>query len=112
MLSWFRPRLTYANVTATLGVFLGLGGGAYAVSTTLPKNSVGTEQIKDAAVTRPKIRGDAVTGRKVKNKSLTGADVVASTLGKVPAATSSDQLGGAPASAFQRQVTTVCPDAA
>jgi hypothetical protein len=30
-----RPRLTYANVTATLALFLALGGGAYA-ATSLP----------------------------------------------------------------------------
>jgi hypothetical protein len=42
----FRPRLTYANVMATLGVFLGLGGGAYAVSTTLARNSVGSAQLR------------------------------------------------------------------
>lgn len=33
MLGQLRRRLTYANVMATVAVFLGLGAGAYAVST-------------------------------------------------------------------------------
>jgi hypothetical protein len=49
-----RERLTYANVVATLCLFLLLGGGAYA-ATQLPANSVGTKQIKDRAVTGEKL---------------------------------------------------------
>lgn len=44
-----RPRLTYANVIATLALFLALGGGAYA-ATQLPKNSVGSKQIKPGSI--------------------------------------------------------------
>ena len=68
-------RLTYANVVSTLCLFLLLGGAAWA-ATSLPKNSVGTPQLKNGAV----------TGAKVKNGSLTGADIEASTLGQVPSA--------------------------
>ncbi|MFT3865066.1 MAG: hypothetical protein QM729_12395 [Solirubrobacterales bacterium] len=49
-----RRRLTYANVIATLALFLAIGGGAYA-ATRLPKNSVGTAQLKKGAVTAGKI---------------------------------------------------------
>lgn len=62
-------RLTYANVMATVAVFLALGGTSYAV-TALPRNSVGTPQLKKSAV----------TGVKVKNGSLTRADFAAGTL--------------------------------
>jgi hypothetical protein len=42
-----RSSLTYANVMATIAVFLALGGGtAFA----LARNSVGTRQIKPRAV--------------------------------------------------------------
>lgn len=41
-----RPRATYANVTATLALVFALGGGAYA-ATQLPKDSVGSKQVKD-----------------------------------------------------------------
>lgn len=36
MLSRFRPRLTYANVTATLALVLAMGGGAYAAVSSIP----------------------------------------------------------------------------
>jgi hypothetical protein len=36
-----RSKVTYANVVATLALFVALGGSAYA-ATQLPKNSVGT----------------------------------------------------------------------
>lgn len=47
-------RLTYANVCATLALFLALGGVSYA-ATRLPANSVGTRQIKSKAVTKAKL---------------------------------------------------------
>jgi Collagen triple helix repeat (20 copies) len=51
-------RLTYANVVATLALFVALGGGAYA-STQLKKNSVGTRQLKNGAVTAAKLAAAA-----------------------------------------------------
>ena len=45
-----RPKLTYANVMATIAVFIALGGASYA-ATQLPKNSVGSKQLKKNAVT-------------------------------------------------------------
>jgi hypothetical protein len=59
-----RDKLTYANVISTLCLFMVLGGGAYAASQ-LPKNSVGTKQLKN----------NAVTGQKIKNKSIGTADL-------------------------------------
>jgi hypothetical protein len=50
----FLSRLTYANVVATIALFAALGGGAYA-ATQLPKNSVGTRQLKNDAVTPEKL---------------------------------------------------------
>ncbi len=52
----FRP--TYSGVIATLCLFLLLGGGAYA-ALKLPKNSVGTKQIKNKAVTPAKLSAAA-----------------------------------------------------
>lgn len=59
-----RGRLTYANVMATVAVFIALGGSAYA-ATQLKKNSVGTKQLKNSAV----------TGTKVKDGSLSAVDI-------------------------------------
>jgi hypothetical protein len=59
-----RPGLNYANVIATLALFLALGGGAAYAADQLAKGSVGTKQLKR----------DAVTGAKVKNGSLSAGD--------------------------------------
>jgi hypothetical protein len=49
-------KLTYANVMATIAVFLVLAGGtAFAATQMLPKNSVGAKQIKKGAVTPAKL---------------------------------------------------------
>jgi len=88
-----RPRLTYANVVSTMALFLALGGGAYAAAT-LPKNSVGTTQLRKAAVTRAKIKNNAVDGTKVADRSITGADVKESTLTIVPSATHAGLAAG------------------
>jgi len=79
-----RSKLTYANVMATLAVFIALGGASYA-ALKLPKNSVGATQLKKNAVTAAKIKKNgitsakikksAVTGGKVKDASLTGTDI-------------------------------------
>jgi hypothetical protein len=74
-----RPRLTYANVMATIAVFIALGGASYA-ALKLPKNSVGSSQIKKNAVVAAKIKKGAVTGDKIANGSITGAKIEAGSL--------------------------------
>ena len=50
-----RPSLTYADVVATLCLFLLLSGGVALAATQLPKKSVGTAQLKPEAVTPAKL---------------------------------------------------------
>lgn len=52
-----RPSFTYANVMSTLGVFMALGGTSYAVA----RNSIGTAQLKNGAVTSAKVRNGTLT---------------------------------------------------
>jgi hypothetical protein len=66
-----RPKLSYANVTASIALFFALCGGAYA-ATALPSNSVGSAQLKKGAV----------TGAKVKKGSLLASNFKA---GQLPA---------------------------
>jgi hypothetical protein len=54
-----RPRPSYANVISSIALFVALGGTGYAVAK-LPRNSVGTTQLKANAVTSGKIRKGAV----------------------------------------------------
>lgn len=61
------PSFTYANVMSTLGVFIALGGTSYAVA----RNSIGT----------PQLRNGAVTSAKVRNGTLTRADLARSAIG-------------------------------
>jgi hypothetical protein len=66
-------RLSYANVTATIALFVALGGSSYA-AITLPKNSVTSKQIKNGQVKSADLANNAVTSSKVKNGSLLSAD--------------------------------------
>jgi hypothetical protein len=59
MPSWMRGRLTYANVIATLALFLALNVGAYA-AIKIPPNSIGSAQLKNKAVTPKKVSPAAV----------------------------------------------------
>lgn len=62
------PKLNYANVIATMALFIALGGVAVAAG--LPKNSVGTKQLKRGAVTAAKLKKGAVTSGKLGPKSV------------------------------------------
>jgi hypothetical protein len=50
----FRRHLSYANVAATIALFVALGGTSYA-ALSLPAGSVGTKQLKNGAVTKAKL---------------------------------------------------------
>jgi hypothetical protein len=54
-----RSRLNYANVVATLALFLALCGGSYA-ALKLPKNSVGPKQLKKNSVTSVKVKAGSL----------------------------------------------------
>ena len=90
-----RPQLSYANVVATLALFLALGGGAVwaankvtskqigkgAVKTkNLAKNAVKTKQIAKNAVTSAKIKKEAVTAEKLLSGSVTRTQLASGTL--------------------------------
>jgi hypothetical protein len=62
-------RLTYANVMATLGVFLALGGVGYA-TVLLPAGSVGTKQLKHGAVTGDKVKAGSLLAKSFKAGQL------------------------------------------
>ena len=71
MLARLRSKLTYANVIASIALFIALGGVSWA-AVTLPANSVGKRQLKR----------NAVTSVKVANGSLIAKDFAA---GQLPA---------------------------
>jgi hypothetical protein len=59
MKTWLHSRLTYANVMATIAVFIALGGSSYAALTVTGKN----------------VKNSSLTGKDLKNNSVTGSDV-------------------------------------
>lgn len=74
------PAMTVACISLTIA----LSGASYA-AIVLPKNSVGTKQIRNNAVKSSKIAANQVTG----------ADVNEATLGQVPSSASADSAGNA-----------------
>jgi hypothetical protein len=95
-----RARLTYANVMATIAVFIALGGVAWGAAT------IGSSDVIDDTLKSHDVRNDALkshdlrNGKGVKDKdvlpnSLSGAAIDESSLGQVPSAEDADTLGGA-----------------
>lgn len=107
-------RLSYANVIATLALFVALGGSSYAAlsvgskqiannsvrSKDLRNNDVRGRDIRKSTVRASDVRNGALQGKDVRDDALTGADVMESTLAAVPSAQNALTLGGKPASAF------------
>jgi hypothetical protein len=60
-----RAHLSYANVMASIAVFIALGGGAYAAVNTAPKNSVVSRSIKNGQVKTADIAKNAVTNSRL-----------------------------------------------
>jgi hypothetical protein len=68
MLRKLRPRSAY-DVMAALALFIALGGTALAA---VAANSVGTAQLKNGAVTRPKLAANSVDSSKLAAGSVSG----------------------------------------
>jgi hypothetical protein len=64
-----RSRLTYANVMATVAVFIALGGSAYAAFH-LPKDSVKSKNIVNGQVKGVDVKDNSLTGKDIKESSL------------------------------------------
>ena len=69
-----RGKLTFANVTSCLALFVALGGSSYA-ALNLPAGSVGTEQLQKAAVTAAKIKQAAIDAAKIQKEAVTAGKI-------------------------------------
>jgi hypothetical protein len=78
MIDRFRRHITYANVTATLALFVALGGTAFAA----------------AKLTGRDLKAHSLTARNFHRESVTGAAVKERTLGVVPKAREAARLDG------------------
>jgi hypothetical protein len=91
MLKRLRGRLNYANVVATLALFIALGGSSYAALT----------------VTGSNVRNGSLTGKDIKRNSLTGRQIREGQLNAVPRARNAARVGGLTA---QRLLLKCPPD--
>jgi hypothetical protein len=106
-------------VVACAALTVALGGTSYA-AIKLPRNSVGTSQLRKNAVTAPKLAAksvgpsklqlNAVGDRNVKTNALTGAKINEATLAQVPSAAKADDSATVAGNTVRRFVTTVAPD--
>jgi hypothetical protein len=85
VLTKLRRHVTYANVMATLAVFIALGGSSYAAIT----------------INGSSIKRRSIAGTKLKRNTLGGSEIRESRLGRVPWARNADRLGDLPASDFK-----------
>jgi hypothetical protein len=102
-----RPRLTYANVTATLALFIALGGSAYA-GTQLARDSVGPQQLRGNAVTGAKVRNGTLTGADIRDKSVTAADLNLAAAPKAASYAYKSAAATAPAGSAANTATATC----
>ena len=94
MLRAIGRRLTYANVIASLALFLALGGGAvYAASH--KASQIGTGKLKQNAVTAGKIKASAVTQTKIRNNAVTTAKLRQGTVNLEKIAAGTNVIGTA-----------------
>jgi len=84
-----QAKLTYANVVATLALFIALGGSSYAALT----------------ITGRDVKNGSLTARDIKRNTLGGGRIKESKLGTVPRARNSVRLGGLSA----RRLLLKCP---
>lgn len=83
-----------AMIVACLALLVALGGTSMAAATQIARNSVGTAQLRAAAVTNPKIRNNAINSAKVASKSLLRSDFAP---GQLPAGPTGPQGPTGPA---------------
>jgi hypothetical protein len=95
VLARIRSQLTYANVMATIALFIALGGVAWAAATIdsgdVVDNSLKSVDLKDAK---------GVKGADVVPDSLDGTDIEEGSLSQVPSAVDAETLDGSTASDF------------
>ena len=85
-----KQRLTYANVMATVAVFIALGGSSYAA----------------LSITGRDVQNGSLTYRDLKRNTLGGSRIKESRLGRVPRARNAERLNGVSAA----RLLVRCPE--
>jgi hypothetical protein len=95
--SFWARRPSPALVVSVIALVVALGGTSYAAFT-LPKNSVGTKQLKNGAVTDRKIKNGAVTKTKLNLAGVVAPSAIHAN--HANRADDADMLGGRPGTAY------------
>jgi hypothetical protein len=103
-----RPRLTYANVAATVALFLAVGGGTVYAAFHLGKNDVHSKNIAPKAVKTSDLAKNAVTSPKIKDGAVQPADLAAGLMANVTADVTGSATGG-PRGSVNTNTTTNLP---
>ena len=69
-----RGRLTFANTISVVALFVALGGASYA-AVSLPRNSVGSKQLRADAVTLSKLAPGSVDTPQLRDRSVDGSKI-------------------------------------
>ena len=93
-----RGHLSYANITASLALFVALGGTSYAVM------RVDSRDVVDNTLRSRDIRNNALLGKDLRTNSVGGGAVRESRLAPVPRAREAERVGGKTAA----QLTVAC----
>src|SRR3954453_19038115 len=72
MLKRLRDKLSYANVVASLALFIALGGSAYAIGA----GTIGTREVRDNSLRSRDVRTNTLTGRDIDERTLRGVPQV------------------------------------
>jgi hypothetical protein len=90
--------LSYANVVATLAIFVALGGTSYAVlqirSDDVADNSLRSRDVRNNTLRSRDVRDRAIHARDLRRNSLGSGAIKESALGIVPSAANAERLGG------------------
>ena len=89
-----RQRLSFANVTSVMALFVALGGTSYA-AITLPSNSVGKSQIRTAAVGQSEVASEAVGNGELRSNAVRPPEIQTNAVGASeirPSAIDTDEL--------------------
>jgi hypothetical protein len=100
-MAYLRGRVSYANVVATLALFVALGGTSYAVlhvgSADVTDNSLRSKDIRDDTLRSRDIRDRTIRARDLRRDGLGSGVIKESALGTVPSAANAERVGGATA---------------
>ena len=93
-LSRARRRLSFANVTSMMALFIALGGTSYA-AIKIPSNSVGKSQIRTAAVGQSEVASEAIGNGEIRSNAVRSPEIQTNAVGASeirPSAIDNDEL--------------------